>query len=61
MKFKYYIMPINASTLPKPMEEDERKLNELGAEGWELVSVIPVTAKGTTDDAFAYFKHPIAE
>jgi len=54
-------MPVNASTISKLIEKDEKTLNKLGSDGWELVSVIPVADNGTTDEGLAYFKHPIAE
>lgn len=50
-------------------------LNELGAEGWELVSVVPLssllskplpgdmggTSAGFTSELFFYFKRPVKE
>lgn len=49
MKWEYAIVVI-----PNTRSEITSRLNELGAEGWELVTV-------DTDNMRAYFKRPIPE
>jgi hypothetical protein len=50
--FEYKLFQIN-STDP---QIDAVKLTQIGAEGWELISVVPVTGAGTTTQLAYYFK-----
>lgn len=36
-------------------EEEQKMLNELGAAGWELLSVTPITAEGKTSCLVHHF------
>lgn len=38
----------------------EEQLAAFGAEGWELVSLAPITAGGSTRSLLATFKRPLA-
>lgn len=51
MKWEY-------KTYESSYPEPEFKLNELGREGWELVSVI-ISQSERLDSYFFYFKRPI--
>jgi hypothetical protein len=48
MKFEYQIMPVDFNGDPNSLAQDDSILNNLGKDGWELVSACPVSdAKGT--------------
>ena len=55
-KYEYLVSPVEMTDIPKEMIEDSDVLTELGEKGWELVSVAPITVKGTTERGLAFLK-----
>lgn len=62
MKYEYNIVSLQTGTFRqgKAMEKWEEEFDELGDDGWELVSVIPMHAQiglsGSTPQIRAFFK-----
>jgi hypothetical protein len=61
MKYKHRIIPFEVSDASKLMAEVEGVLNNLGDEGWELVTVVPIVVNGNTGKGLAYCKSAISE
>jgi len=59
MKWEYRV-ELLLDDNPDPKGPPDKELNELGAEGWELVSVVEVAVHGGHNLRF-YFKRPIPE
>ena len=38
---------------------DEIPMNEMGDQGWELVTIVPSSTDGTTDNEMWLFKRPV--
>ena len=56
-KWIYRVLVVNKKLLSmKDKEDPEQKLNELGKEGWELVSVIPLESGGSTTGMQLFLK-----
>lgn len=54
IKFEYKIVS-NDDTL----KVLEKTLNKLGADGWELISIVPITSDGWTSSERYYFKRRV--
>ena len=55
-KYEYIVIPVEITDIPKDMLEDSASLTEYGEQGWELVSVAPITVNGTTERGVAFLK-----
>lgn len=70
-KYQYTTVPVRfkqkalaftrSGILQGALEEDQAKLDELGQQGWELVSTVPFSlgAEGRTDGALAFLKRAL--
>jgi hypothetical protein len=58
MKFEYKIVRADFDDRADTLKNDESRLWELGAEGWELVTVLPLAFNGAGAPILAayYFK-----
>ena len=57
-KVAWQHLAMDAGTTVKDSEL-ARKINKLGNEGWELVTVTPVNENGTTEKLIYFFKKPV--
>ena len=57
-RWSHLALPRDAS---EPLSDPDfaRKINSLGAEGWELVNVLNFAKEGTTTRTVYYFKKPL--
>jgi Domain of unknown function (DUF4177) len=62
-RWEYRVVALNGAKAPMPGNKPlvEILLDEVGAEGWELVSVLALELEGPTnqDSAAFYFKRPV--
>lgn len=58
MKFEYKVLKITQPSVFRELLTNEKELNELGKEGWELVSATPIAKGGfgTTSSLILIFK-----
>ncbi len=56
-KYKYLVMAFDTTDAQITMEKTTSRLNELGGEGWDLVSVVPIKDYNGESSLF-YFKRP---
>ena len=58
MKWEYKSLTLKDANVGSVHEEWEEKLNNVGAEGWELVSTIPFLHNGNTAGLRVLLKRP---
>jgi hypothetical protein len=59
-RWEYLVVNIRSENYRLPQPDTENQLNELGQDGWELVSITAINFKtGATDHIGMVFKRPL--